>query len=1573
MINKYTNKQRGLLAVIMAMVMVFAGAAFVAAEVDATDNYDEIEYTKEYSVTGDGFTEELAKITESLAEGEKAGKYLFNVTGSVTWETGASGGSTPFLSSEIIDKDTLIVIKGIDDNSKFVATGKGVGAVGIDAGTVVFKDIIIDDESVAYNEQAWEFTYLEFRGNTEFYNVVFDDGIMVEGNSSKFVLCTFTGKNNDTSDESDVDMFGIWVTAHDTDKNIVTIDNCTFKGIKGLKVHNKYTDGNYVVAVDRCVFETTHQTGIELGNVNTGDSLTVKNSIFVDCNPGFSDELQDAKYDALKVVVPYVCCKAYNPTHDGTIIFENLTTGSDEVELDDLESAEIAFETGASSVTVNNVVIEDGCTIPEGGELILGEGSTIAENATIIIPAESKLTASSAPEVFTAIVDDNEITLTGLKGSFTISKGSVMVNGNGMSGSVTVDAGTATITGSVEGVFEIIAGGGSNVIFKNLTINNGSSLILGDGLTYTVEDNMYLYGALVANDDVSIIVQDDSTFKAFGGATIPETVTVTGTEKAKIDLADAMSTMTINDDVASSNTYSQMQTVVIADTLTLKNTTVTTILGKFVVNEGVTLTIEEGAKLVINSTTADMIVDGTIIVEEGGDLIVENAKSVSVAGEIDSEGTVTIGSTVVVKENGKITIASGDDSSIIVTSGLTIEKGGELNVRSIMTINGITNKGIVTLNGATLNGSSVIKMASDGAIVDVKSIKCTGTQWLQVEDLGAILGKAIDGITDVVVTDDNVNRVAYQGKVNEGLSGLKITNQVRSETKDGNINYYNKFVLSGSIGIVDETGNDDDKSMILNVRGKGGLVVDDAVTVGKGVTFRLAAGELTVDGTIIATATNAKVIEDGDGKIDVNGLIQTITPITGTVNAAMYEADVNGTPNYYYTSFAKAIASGDDEITILGKITILEDVTVPAGVKVKASGAFVDVGDAKNRDVTVTFADGSEIRNGTIDVYGTVVFDNKKNMKGTIVNSDVAVIGDVSAMYTNLYTALANAKAGDVVTLTRNNVTIDSDLTIPADVTLDVPSGKTLTVEDDVTVTVLGTLRTASAVLAETAFATEASETASAIVVDGTFMSMAAIDYSTYKIPGAYYNIVDTTGNYNYVTPVEAAQAVAQTVTNGAIGIYGENNVSDVSFTGTSTQPITITVYADAEVEFDSIALEYASIAVNDGACVTGIVKSDSAEVSLTHVDYITITASVKDDATVTTVSGTPGKGDVDVDAKVTVSTGTVIIDSAVTLDALKSFTISNGAVVKVEKAGVLSAISLTVDGELIATNGGKVTVTTLTINGTLTVAEADTTAGITAGSASVTTMYVGVTAKALTGAGATVTGDVKFDNSAGIMYVLEGSTIPADLVKDRPSITYYVEDEPWITVYSFGATVATVKDIPIEDVFLEGWVDDKGKSAMDKDWKVTFSDEKKVYADIEYKVYNVTVTAVAGIDAVYMDGILMSGVSTTVNGNTFTATVAAGVHKITYTLANGYSGEATMIVNDEKVTGTEFTAGGTFSSEDNTVEYSIILQGIVKAPAETAPVVEDEGMDLTDILLIVLVVLIVIMAIIVALRMMRS
>ncbi|MBQ8644642.1 MAG: hypothetical protein IJ469_08320, partial [Candidatus Methanomethylophilaceae archaeon] len=65
---------------------------------------------------------------------------------------------------------------------------------------------------------------------------------------------------------------------------------------------------------------------------------------------------------------------------------------------------------------------------------------------------------------------------------------------------------------------------------------------------------------------------------------------------------------------------------------------------------------------------------------------------------------------------------------------------------------------------------------------------------------------------------------------------------------------------------------------------------------------------------------------------------------------------------------------------------------------------------------------------------------------------------------------------------------------------------------------------------------------------------------------------------------------------------------------------------------------------------------------------------------------------------------------------------------------------------------------------------------------------------------------------------------------------------------------------------------------------------------------------------------------------------------------------------------------GGSFTIDVDEEEIVIIASGAV--PAQSGAVIvdnADEGMSLTDILLIVLVVLIVIMAIIVALRMMRS
>ena len=75
-------------------------------------------------------------------------------------------------------------------------------------------------------------------------------------------------------------------------------------------------------------------------------------------------------------------------------------------------------------------------------------------------------------------------------------------------------------------------------------------------------------------------------------------------------------------------------------------------------------------------------------------------------------------------------------------------------------------------------------------------------------------------------------------------------------------------------------------------------------------------------------------------------------------------------------------------------------------------------------------------------------------------------------------------------------------------------------------------------------------------------------------------------------------------------------------------------------------------------------------------------------------------------------------------------------------------------------------------------------------------------------------------------------------------------------------------------------------------------------------------------------------------------------------------------------VSGLTFTLSGDFeNSNGKTINYYLSLGGATLA--DTSIVIDggsgDDGMSLTDILLIVLVVLILVMAIIVALRLMRS
>ena len=109
--------------------------------------------------------ETTASFAEALKEAEALKYATIDLTGHVTWETGAGHGSTPFISEEA--KTETLTING--NGHKIIALGAGVGPIRMaNGGKLIFNNVEFVDESVSYAENSWELGYLEFAGNLEF-------------------------------------------------------------------------------------------------------------------------------------------------------------------------------------------------------------------------------------------------------------------------------------------------------------------------------------------------------------------------------------------------------------------------------------------------------------------------------------------------------------------------------------------------------------------------------------------------------------------------------------------------------------------------------------------------------------------------------------------------------------------------------------------------------------------------------------------------------------------------------------------------------------------------------------------------------------------------------------------------------------------------------------------------------------------------------------------------------------------------------------------------------------------------------------------------------------------------------------------------------------------------------------------------------------------------------------------------------------------------------------------------------------------------------------------------------------
>lgn len=253
------------------------GLKVLATQLDADIEQDS--FGPDYDVDAiytDAVVTNEAEFLEALANAKDYA--IIGIKGNVTWTTGAGIGSTPFIDNattySLKPAVKHITLLGLTEDATFTAIGAGVGEIGIDGGTVTFKNLKIVDESVSYAENSWEYGYLEFRGNTVFENCDVVNAIMMEGDSATFVNCSFNSHDDN--------QYAVWVSEGDA-----TFENCYITGARGIKVHEAYGSKVGTVVIKNNQFiDLTNKPGLAIGDVDEKTTVVLQNNTFAGTQAG---------------------------------------------------------------------------------------------------------------------------------------------------------------------------------------------------------------------------------------------------------------------------------------------------------------------------------------------------------------------------------------------------------------------------------------------------------------------------------------------------------------------------------------------------------------------------------------------------------------------------------------------------------------------------------------------------------------------------------------------------------------------------------------------------------------------------------------------------------------------------------------------------------------------------------------------------------------------------------------------------------------------------------------------------------------------------------------------------------------------------------------------------------------------------------------------------------------------------------------------------------------------------------------------------------------------------------------
>ena len=998
-------------------------------------------------------------------------------------------------------------------------------------------------------------------------------------------------------------------------------------------------------------------------------------------------------------------------------------------------------------------------------------------------------------------------------------------------------------------------------------------------------------------------------------------------------------------------------------------------------------------------------------------------------------GEVYVNGTISVNSNNK-TPATVSDQTIFVGSGATADLNAKFTNTTVTAYQGTTKNpyttGSVILNTNGTEASNLVFTTITERVNAYVQSWDTYTGEVNTRTTNYILdvsGNVAAG-TDIQLNAIQGNAGAYKhlyylNEDGDDLNGFLMYGIV-GVSKTLNID---GKIIGPSNSIMDISGT-------LNIDGSkespATIFIHGQVNISGTVAIDSIGG---TDPTVISGETNtntwfvgAKIVIEGTGTMTVADADESFLD-DANVSGAAYSDDDKLTLTSLNTALNGAIAAGEGDVYVYGFVLtsgtykwnyyyiVSEAITIPDNITLNIDGyVLIDEG------VTMTIAEGGDVGlasgasgliivNGTLMDYEILGFNYGTSVSNSEVNVDAEVKSSDEEGTYDMYTSLKNALAGTPGTIELfGAVDIEGTVTIPEGFIID-QNGMSINILNDSTLVVNGIIVSDDVVIDLADQVTEGGKvTKKAGVL--TLNNMIVNPNITYPasnavtVPGFIAN--GTIGDYEDQDFL-LAPAVAAANSGTLYGITSQGKISysgTLTFTASEDNEGEVITLNGAESLINTIVVSGFGVDVDaefTGTIQTAVTAGNSSVAFNKASGYnIRVTENTSGETDVTTmtiaVDGTAS-------GNVTIASGSVTLSGQAKFGEFETtiLTIENGATLVLTDGSDLQLenqdddakgkyAALVVEGTLEIEENANFGYTESDIDtivqiiGTVNVAQDTTFAGtVDVDGALNIADEVTVTLSGVMNVKGTTNGAIDFYADSNYLVAYPEATVDAaslqvgdDGASDAYAMVVNINGDAYLTLYGLG-TVVVNSFLTNGDFEIEGYESVDGKTwYTDAEYKdklkenSVLEDTPAVYVKLKPLNASVQVSIGTGM-SLYVDGVKMENML--YHSEYGYSMTAVGTHTVEVTLNPGYTGDFTINFNGQVVeNGGTITITSAMTGENaDTVVLSVSGNITQVAPVTEGGDSGNDGMGLTDILLIVLVVLILVMAIIVALRLMRS